>query len=171
MSTLSRLLSLCELSVLNETISAIETSHNDKEFKFPVLVSVKGKAGVGKTSLVSTFLKKIDSEENNWLSVSAEAHDNHIAYMLWARVVAELADWKPGSDNLKNSLERSLGISFNYELLEDTALLLPLLSKEIIDNPLEKKELYTSVTGFIADLLIASFHLGRNILFLDNLLL
>ncbi len=160
---------ISELSILNETISAIETSHNDKEFKFPVLVSVKGKAGVGKTSLVSKFLNNIDSEENNWLSVSAEANENHIAYMLWARVVAELAGWKTGSDNLKNSLERSLGISFNDELLEDTALLLPLLSKEKSDNPLKKKELYASVTGFITDLLIASFHLGRNILFLDNL--
>lgn len=158
-----------ELSILNKSISAIEASHNNKEFKFPVLVSVKGKAGVGKTSLVSTFLKKIKSENNNWLSVSAEANDNHIAYMLWARVVAELAGWKTGSDNLKNSLEKSLGKSFNDELLEDTALLLPLLSKRSSRTQLEKKELCASVTGFIADLLITSFRLGRNILFLDNL--
>ncbi len=158
-----------ELSILNETISTIEASHNDKEFKFPVLVSVKGRAGVGKTSLVSTFLKKIEAEGNNWLSISAEANDNHIAYMLWARVVAELAGGKSYSGNLKDSLEKSLGRSFNDELLKDTALLLPLMSKIASETPLEKRELFAPVTGFIADLLITSFKQGKNILFLDNL--
>ncbi|MCK5842854.1 MAG: AAA family ATPase, partial [Candidatus Sabulitectum sp.] len=158
-----------ELSILNKSLSAIEASHDDKEFKFPVLLSVKGRAGVGKTSLVSTFLKGIKSQQNNWLSISAEANENHIAYMLWARVVAELAGWKTGSDNLKDSLEKSLGRSFNDELLEDTALLLPLQSNRGSATPPERKELFARVSGFIADLLITSFHQGRNILFLDNL--
>ncbi|MCK5842828.1 MAG: ATP-binding protein, partial [Candidatus Sabulitectum sp.] len=158
-----------ELSILNKAISAIEASHDDKEFKFPVLVCVKGRAGVGKTSLVSTFLQKIKSEKNNWLSVSAEANENHIAYMLWARVVAELAGGRTGSESLKDSLEKTLGRSFNNELFEDTALLLPLGSNGSSAAPPERKELFAQVSGFIADLLITSFHQGRNILFLDNL--
>ena len=158
-----------ELSILKETISTINASLKSKEPKLPVLVSVKGRAGVGKTSLVSTFLRKTKAEGNNWLSVSAEASDNHIAYMLWARVVAELAGGKSGPDNLKDSLEGCLGRSINDELLEDAALLLPLLSNRQSGTSLKKKELYAPVTDFIADLLITSFHQGSNILFLDNL--
>ena len=159
-----------ELSNLEEAIFSPASSLYDTEYCSPLVVCVKGDAGVGKTSMICTFLKDIEATgETSWLSVSSEADDHHIAYMLWARVVVELAGGEAGLTNLRKSLEKSLGKSFDTDLVKETALLLPLLVMKDSPAPNDMKELRGRVACFIAELLKASLNQGRYILLLDNL--
>ena len=158
-----------ELSDLKEFIFSGNRSLSDKENNSLSVICVKGDAGTGKTSMICTLLKDIETEVNNWLSISLEAEDNYIAYMLWARVVVELAGGKASPGCLGKSLEKSLGESIDADLLSETTMLLPLLTMK--DSPVygNLKELRERVTGFIIQLLKSAYDHGHSTLFLDNL--
>ncbi len=121
----------------------------------PLILGIRGEAGVGKSSLAGRFLTSVCRGATCFNAVTAEPEDSSVDFILWARLVS--------------SFSRESCFTADPALASQARYLLPMSLSSSMPAPSDPAKLEKRVASFIAGLLRISFREGKRILFIDNL--
>ena len=150
-----------ELAFMSSVLDSVKSSPG------PVVLGIRGEAGVGKTSLAGRFLGSLCNDADCFNEVSADSDDSSVDYILWARLVILLVGGGGEADDLEALLCSRLGCTPESPAVSEAGFLLPL--PFAAPAPSEREKLGERVAVSIAKLVSLSHGEGRKILFIDNI--
>lgn len=130
------------------------------------LAGVRGEAGIGKTTLVSRFIR---NDRRGSVRVSAGSEDHSVDYKLWARFITGLAGEASSPEELRGLLSAAVDAEIRSEALNEAVWLLPLELTETPPRPAEMNDLALRVGDFLAELVLSLSSSGAPLIFLDNI--